>query len=603
MTQQEAYNRMIEVVKSDYRHSDYERTTKVAEWGYSMMTGENQGAHINLRLNESDAQKEQRERLYNSITGLASGQVASIFKKVRRTDGVQEMIEHDDPRQKEQLRIALAEFHGADHLREYLFDRLEYLTFFDPNAWIICERRNVQTAEGVVALVEPYPLEVSSANAIDYRMDNGRIEYLITDFPYKAMKGDKEVEMHDFYLYHTGYTLHFHEYADGEEMKPGYTQIDVLKDDNTTSRFFFAFFDTGSQEFPGDRAGCYIDPHTQGRTFWTPLHYAEKVFNDLMTDKANHDIGRTVHHYPQKYVYAPICKWEDQETGERCSNGMIEGKEGHKCPQCNGKGALYHVSDQDVVVIAYDADNPEQSLPPLSNFAFYVNLPEWLPKWMAEQIKEGVDRVFSAVFATQIDARQSPGPQTATEVVLDYEQAYAVLQPYGELYSRLFEVLGRTAAQYLELNPAGLTVMHRFPKDFKMETTGQLLEKYKQAKDAGVSMEVQGAIERDILAKMHRNDPERVANWEAFQKFMPFRDKTPEMTGFILSARSETDPDRVLYENFATIREEVQDGLDVWFYLLPFTEQKALIMQAVQAKIGQIQYASAQFQQQTQVFE
>lgn len=597
----QAYARVVEIIQSGYRHPDYDRTLEVAEWGYSMMTGEEQGQYINVRLNESEAQKEQRQRLYNSITGLASRQVASIFNKVRRTDGIQEMVEHDQSAAKDALTTALDKFYKGQHLREYLFDRLEYFTFYDPNTWIICERRNKVSDEGLTVDVESYPLEIPCHQAIDFGVDKGLVQYLVVDIPRVETHDNKQVTLHDYYLYAAGLTLHFHEYIDMGAMD-GYEPASILKPDDTTGQFLYQTFSTGSKEFPGIRAGCYADPSTQGRTFFTPLHYAEKIYNDLMIDKANADVGRTLHHYPQKYAYAPLCRYADQETGERCdgADSYFTNTKDHKCPRCRGKGVQYHLSEQDVVVISYDPDAPDQSLPPLSNFAFYVNLPDWLPKWMAEQIKASVDRVFSAVFATQVDGRANPGPQTATEVVLDYEQAYNVLQPYAELYSLAFETIVRVSADYLELNREWLTAMHRFPRDFKMETVTELLQKYKSAKDAGVSMDVLSGIERDILAKQYRNRPDLVANWAAFQNFLPFRDKTPEMVGFILSARSETDPDRVLYENFAALTGEIQTALDVWFYQIPYAEQKSLIADAVRAKIAEIQYASGQLSPQFQ---
>lgn len=598
MTQDELYTRLVEVIQSDYRRQDYDRTKAVAAWGYSMMTGEDQEQYINVRLNESEAQKEQRKRLYNSITGLASRQVASIFSKVRRTDGVTEEILHDNKAGQDALTATLDVFHKKQHLREYLFDRLEYYTFYDPNAWIICERRNQVNAEGLTVAVETYPLEIPCHQAIDFGIDNGLVAYLIVAIPRTETHDNKEVTLYDYYLYAAGLTLHFHEYIGMTEPTPGYAPVSLLKSDDSTGQYLYQAFTTGSQEFPGFRAGCYADPSTEGRTFITPLHYAEKVYNDLMIDKANADVGRTLHHYPQKYAYAPVCKYEDQQSGERCDgvNTYFTNTKDHKCPRCGGKGAQYHLSEQDIVVMSYDADAPDQTLPPLSNFAFYVTLPDWLPKWMAEQIKASIDRVFSAVFATQIDGRANPGPQTATEVVLDYEQAYNVLQPYAELYSLGFTTIVRVSADYLELKRPGLTAAHSFPRDLKMETVIELLEKYKAAKAAGVSMDVLTGIERDILAKQNRNQPDVVANWEAFQNFLPFRDKTPEMVGFILSARAETDPDRVLYENFAALTGEIQTAMDVWFYQIPYAEQKRHIAEAVRAKIVEIQYASGQIQ-------
>jgi len=360
MTQDEAYQRLSEVIRTDYRHPDYDRTIEVAEWGYSMNTGEDQAAYINVRKMESREQKEQRERLYNSITGLASRQVASIFNKVRRTDGITEEATHDSSDKADLLTDALDTFYKGQHLREYLFDRLEYFTFYDPNAWLVCERRNTTNAEGITVEVESYPLEIPCHQAIDFAIRKGITQYLVVAIPRVEMHDDKEVTLFDYYLYTAGMTVHFHEYAGREEI-PGknitlYRPLSIAKDDDTTVQILAAKYETGSLEFPGLRAGCYADPATQGRTYFTPLHYAEKVYNDLMIDKANADVGRTLHHYPQKYVYAPMCRYKDQETGERCdgADSYFKGTSDHKCPKCHGAGVQYHLSDQQNIVILQD---------------------------------------------------------------------------------------------------------------------------------------------------------------------------------------------------------------------------------------------------------
>jgi len=585
MTQEQIFDRIAYILRTDYRHKDYDRTTDVASWGFSMMTGHGQEEYINLREKESKAQKEQRARLYNSATPIAARQVSAIYNKVRRTDNIKRIAEHDNEQSETALSESLDTFYADQALSEYLYDRLEYFAFYDPNAWIICERTTQVDADGNVLAVRPYPLEVLSEQVADFGVTLGIADYLVM-FTLRevAESGDP---LYDWYGYVAGSVVHFHQ-VDGERAEmEGYDPVTILTDANRTQYYLVRTFETGATEFPGRRAGCYADAETQGRTFITPLHYAENVFSDLIRDKANHDLNKTLHHYPQKYAYAPMCKYEDMRTGERCTSGKVNDRD---CPQCHGSGALFHMSDQDVVVIAYDADNEAATLPALSNFAFYVNLPDWLPKWMAEEIDACIRRVFVSVFATQVDGREMPGPVTATEKVLDWEQVYNLLQPYAENYSLTFELMGRVSAQYLELDPAGLTVMHRFPLDFKMATVAELIDNYRVAKAAGVSMDVLTSIELDIIAKQNRNRPDLVANWEAFQLFLPFRDKSPEMIGFILSARRETDADRVLYENFAAIQSEVQQELDVWFYQVPFSEQKRLIAEAVERKRQSVQY-------------
>jgi hypothetical protein len=197
-------------IQGELKHRDYDRTIKVAEWAKKIITGKNQDDLITqFKSRESKEQKKQRVELYSALTPLAAGQILSVFRKVRRTDGIYRVADAGQGDKGKRFEKAIRKFYGRNTLDEYLFDIKERLTFYDPNAFLLVDFKVTDISNtGAVTGIQSYPVEISSAEAINYEYWNGELQWLIVE---RKRMGMKKVQVSDFYCYIAGATIHYHE--------------------------------------------------------------------------------------------------------------------------------------------------------------------------------------------------------------------------------------------------------------------------------------------------------------------------------------------------------------------------------------------------------
>lgn len=583
---QNALDITIRVIQDDFFHEHYHRTVKVAEWAYKINTGYDQeDLVVRYRARETKEEKAQRVKLYNPLTPLAANQVKAMFRKLRRTDGVKEKLAHESNDTLQKIKDSLGKYYADQDLAAFLFDKLEFLTFFDPNAFVLTEWEEVLGIDGQV-YTKPYPVEFYSHQVRDFKVNNGILEYVLAEQTRKEMVGAKEVTLSDFYLYAAGVSVHFHEISENtpfqnDQNSQGFTIEDKAK---KVRYFQGTWWVNDLVECPGIRAGAYMDPATNGATFITPLHMAEFVFADLVRDKSLLDLSKTLHVFLQKYAYGPECEHIDPASNDRCHGGWLGGDPSRVCPKCHGSGVDVHTTDQEAVILKLP--QLRENFIPLQDLTYYVQLPQWMPPWMSEQIDIVLKRVVLAVFTTEV-YDQATVAQTATEKLLNWEQIYDTLQPYGELFSRHYMKHSRLVAQYLGAW-ASFSVSHGFPPDYRMESAAEVVGLYERAKAAGMSFSVLDTLDRNLLVKLHRNDPEQVDMILAFRNFLPFRDKSQEVLAMILADLDDRDPQKVLYVNFSRIETELAFETSRTFHKLTYPEQKAKVMEKVMELIEEM---------------
>jgi len=317
--------------------------------------------------------------------------------------------------------------------------------------------------------------------------------------------------------------------------------------------------------------GYIPDEITNGRTYVSPLEAAENIYKDLINQKSEFDLTRALHTFLQKIAYAPRCEFQDEEAGH-CLNGYLSITDA-VCPSCKGTGLNVHKTTQDVIYIALPED--KDSFLPLSEFVNYVELPEWLPKWQDERIDKTEGKVFTAIFNSGIFDRATV-TATATEKRIELENVYNVLSEYGDKYSETYRHIVEMIAIYAE-NQSGLIVAHSFPKDFKLETLSELIDRRKMAIEAQAPDEVVRRIDNDIVRKQNLDNPDFLRMVQAKEKFKPFKDKISQETIFIINTLPANDYAVILWKFFDEIFLNIQEAADVPFYILPFEIQTQLV--------------------------
>jgi hypothetical protein len=592
VTIEQGIQALQDTVKFDLRHPHYNDTVELSEFLYKLVSGKEQEELItHYKMRETDEQKAQRVHLTRTMTKYASQQIMNFFGRVRRSDNRKKTVKHDNEQSLELIQAQEMNFHAGQSLEDYLFATLMSLTFMDPNSFILFERKDERGPQGEIVSTKTYPVMVLSEQTLNHHFEDGNLQWIVVRMNrhdvarIEGYEGEEleHIEREDFYLYAAGFTIELKEMSSmaGIELQPGQEWMVVdSKFSNEKKYYLQTVYNPGTTEIPVHPVGAYFSQENPA-IYTSPLEPAHEVFHDLINLKSEFDLTKALHTFLQKIQYAPPCDFEN-EYGH-CQSGYIAGQ---PCPSCKGTGVEIHKTTQDVILVKWPASKDEWI--PLEDVAHYVELPEWLPKWQAEQLEILLKRISLAVFGTEVFTAPSAGARTATEVMIEWEKVYDKLTPFAHKVSELYRAGIRHIAEYLEVRE-GLTVDHKFPYDFKFETINDLLVMLQAAKDSGASFEVQDEIERRILEKQYANTPEMMRRISAKRKFIPFRGKSVEEIAIILSSRADDDPDKVLYEGFEQIFTEIEaESPD--FYLFPYAVQKQIVLDKAEAKAREVRY-------------
>lgn len=580
-----------QTVTNEERHAGYARAIEVSKFAKMIVTGDNQGDEVwRYRRFEGEKLKEQRLRLYNSLTKYAIARPRKYWKKIDNVPGVRAAIEPDGEKKVGMLKANMDDFADHKDLYKWLVFNLEYLGVTDPNAWIIYEREDERTVEGRVTNVKVYPYIVSSANVVNYAERRGKVLWLVVMEPRLVRDRGQDKILQDFYIYEPGLTLRAREKWEDMVKEPGEVEV-VIEAKPNPRTFYVSEYQTGTTEVPAMCVGAYQDEKNSlfGYVAW--FDPAEQVLRDLIRDKSNLDVSKTLYAVPQKYEYVKPCQHDDG-TGGLCHSGWMRGgdHDGERCASCGGRGLVANfTTEQETLQLALP-DNPAEILD-LHKLYHYEQGNTDVPEWLAGQVETAEKRVLNAVFNSGIvEKATGAADKTATEVNYEMQDVYDVLEPFCVRLRLHYELAYRIGAQYMEIPNFSVSLF--IPKDKKMRTALELVEAMKTAKDAGAGWEVIRDLREQLWEKMSGDDPEKVARVRASYKWLPFDEKSPEERAMILASRAPTDFSRVLYENWAEIFEEI-DIEHPMFYQYEYSKQGEVVADKVEKWRANIQFASA----------
>lgn len=580
---EEIYFQILAETIAGARHENYGRTVAVAKFAASMVTGDDQdGEVLRYRPNEDEALKKQRKDATNTLTKYVLARPRKYWKKVGRVDGVTQTLKSDAATEERLAEIwaVMSDFSGHRSAFDWLVWRLEFLGVTDPNAAIIYERRDTFDLDGQIAKTHVYPVSVPSKNVLNFSQTSGGIDWIVVSFPRAETVGGATTFYEDFYLYAPGLILRLRE-ASPKTKQQETERVALLPKNGKSTSYYFSRIQNGTTETPAMFAGAYEDEKTNQESFTTWFDPAEHVLKDIIKTKMLLDVTTLVHAFAKRWEYVRPCK-HTTEKGERCIGGYLNGNRASVCPACSGSGSsATFTTEQQVVQLAMPASVNEVF--DLAKLAHTENLPNDVLQFLVSELERAERRVLNAVFNNDILDRPTV-EKTATEINFQYEDLYDVLRAFTSLVERHWEKIARISAQYLEI--PGLVANLRFPRDMKMKPLESLLEEYQKAKDSGAGHEVTRRILSQIYAKQNEDNPDEIARLEARENWRPFADKTPEEIAAVLSLRSDTDPDRILYENFNVIFREIDNEQVPAFHKLSYEMQKQIIAAKVSEYAG-----------------
>lgn len=576
------------IIEAGYKHDYWQDTVDIAEQAQMFMSRETEAQVDEIthyRIRESKEQKAQRIRLTNTITSVALSPVYAYFEEVKRTDGVKMEVLSRNETVTARVDELHAKYYGEKGLHEYLHGALLHFNKYDPNAWLVFER---QLSPDGLTVDELYPVEVMASEALDFGYSRtGQLQFLAFQLKRKVQKRNSRatVELSDYYLYGPGYAWHFAETHPDVESPMDYEAMNYEATAVKSKVFMVRLWENGTTEVPAIRCGAYYSGKHNRAICETPVADAYPILSDLMRDKSYLDTSKTLHTFPRLFQYVKPCEHVDEESNLLCEGGYYGGvhRNENLCKSCGGAGYIVHGGEQDVIRLIWPRGADDMI--DLEKLSHYEELPFNVVDFLRAEIEAAQKAVFMAVF-NQETVDKALTVQTATEIRIEYDKIYNKLMPFASRVAIAWEKATRVAHQYL-MDAEALADMS-YPFDFKLKNVSELTGEYAAAKAAGLSYEVLWSIQLDILRKQYRNMPQRVDEVKAFEAFRPWKGKTPEEVALIIQRRDNTDPDRVLWENWDRIVTEIRQdrGPEAPFSAIQDPAEQRRIVYAKAAEIA-----------------
>jgi len=557
-----------EIIAKDSKHKYYDRVNHVSHMATILNTGIGQEHMLtSLRKRESKEQMQQRIDITNSITQVPVAITQNYYNKVRRVAGVLKRIESEDKERLEMLENQVYNFHAHQTLEEYIHDTLSHYTFYDPNAYLLILPETIYGESGQAIDIEISHHVIPSHRIVMTSESKGNTEWvLVKTVRYITDKYNRSQEVYDYTYYTAGNVIEHIDVTEGGEIGDMGT---VKIDDGKGNERIYAMFEypNSSKTCPAISLKTYLDPQTNNKTGVTPLEPAIPLLKKLVNINSLNDLVTFLHTFPKRFVLARKC--QDPE----CDNGYYP--DGMVCGTCKGTGADHHTSEQDIVVITVPDGALANEIPNLTNFSHTEQPDIATPQYLDGKVNELIRSILLAIFNQEVYSMVEVA-KTATEKMLEYQNIYDKLQPYTERISIIFERVVKLMANYYEFE---VEVQHSFPIDYQFETEVDLISRYSTAKQAGLSQEILNSYETKILERQYRNNPYKVMLEKSLMKHKPFSDKSESAIISILTNRANNDYDKVLWENWAKVREIINREFEDFPYV---NEQRQMqIMESI----------------------
>ena len=588
ITPEQAIDRLKAVVLKGIRHEDYKRVCDLAKEYTAYFTGENiDELLIQYTPREDNDLFKQRVRVTQEVTPDIMNRLTNpMYKAARAVPTITKIwsTKEEDNSKEQNLNEAIKKFYGDESVDDYLSQRYAELNNTDPNAWIAIDFEGEYDPAKPNIKVEPYPVEVSASEAIDFAFDNNTPIYLT------ALKEVNGLQRYVTYL--TNDSIVFQEITK-DQLRTLDQDADVVwkaGENDDAKLFVITTHKHNAGKLPARRVGVKKDLKTRGRTCVPFVHSARPYLKKSIKAVSEFDLATCLHLFPQKIQYDEVCSG-DLGNNKPCKDGRTV--DGDVCKVCNGTGWKTHLSSADVIRVKLPKD--PKDMVSLENFMAYkgpgLELMEFMKKY---GLYELVNLSINAVYSSELLTPKSP-TATATEILVDLDSVYDALKLYTDGYSAMNKHIVTVLAKFRNAAD-GFIYEHKFPKDFKMKPLTQLLDDLQKANSSGASSYVKREINKDIINKMYVDKPEDVVKINVKDKFFPFVGKTESEISNIITNGLTSKFNQVLYANFEQIFSELEEENNtetVQFYLMDIKKQRELVKAKVEQYIAAIEEEAA----------
>lgn len=576
ITPEQAWPHLLGTVVGEDRHPWYDETVEHAELCRKLITGDGADSLlVQITGRESDRQKELRNRIFFPLTRSICAKGRVPYSKVTRVDGtVTDYIYEGegDNEKKKRLIKALDGFYGEENLDDYLDDRFLSLSMVDPNAFIVVEFEQFDHRR---TTAQPYPLEISSEQAVNYGKRFNKVEWLVARFDHtfvvnaKPDDSSKDDEQEgDRFVMYFGWVLDCaqvqfnkdYPQAKDIEVREGMAPIYFsTKDKSYLLSLFTPFGKRQEPEFQGIQVGYRLHPDVTQQWYVSPIYPAIPRMLSTLKTGSEHSLVMSLVAHPEVWQFLEDCEG-DTAKKESCTNGRT--RSGSKCSECGGTGKKLPQSVLDAITLKMPLDKDDYILP-LKDMKHFHSPDVAIIKALGDHVYQLEHQCLQDMFtATNVERKEAE--RTATRENIDADAQNSAVIPYARKIKTAHIKLAWVSACFVDADN-GLTVVKEIPDDLQLEPLAQKIETLTMAKTSG-SPDVLDLAEQDVVIKMLENRPADLQKWKVRRYFRPLANVSEDLRQLALTNGEITMREKVLllYENEIYGAMDQVNGFYLW---------------------------------------
>lgn len=237
----------------------------------------------------------------------------------------------------------------------------------------------------------------------------------------------------------------------------------------------------------------------------------------------------TYGNYPIYWGYEQSCDFHNDETGDYCDGGFLKNKQGHwhydsngllmPCPVCSQKRLVGAGSYIEVPVPHVDEGQPDLGQP-----VGMLAVDSESLKYNQEEEKRLRTDLITAIVGTneEITTRDALNEQ---QIKANFESQSTVLKRVKKGFEEAQKFVDDTCCR-LRYGKAFLSSSINYGTEFYLFTSDELRERYKKAKEAGMSEADLDALLQQIIETEYRHNPQMMQRMIILSDLEPYRHLT-----------------------------------------------------------------------------
>ena len=455
---------------------------------------------------------------------------------------------------------------GPKGLFPYTFERLRYWNIYDPNCFVAID---IKPFDNSKEKAKPYPVEITSDQAIDFKYDQADLLYLACLQERDGLKR--------FTLYQPIQTVVLQQITDEEKktylVLPAQDQPfpENVEDGalvNISNKFYKAIIPLPHQydKTPAVRAGYIDNPMDDGRTKLSIFHPALPFAKKLL--KTNSEVDLTT-----ALVGSPIpIRFGDKCDADGCNKGYDRAS-GAKCGTCNGTGKKVRPTSVAEEIVVEFPDSKEDLITELSNMFAYAHFPPEAAELLITRLDWCLEKSYWFLYGTELTTK-SEVAQTARFHSAAEQSKNDALWSYSKHTSFACGYISKVIASFTFV-PGGFA-QPLIPSNLRFEISYDAFDELKTARDAGASIDACAVLQMRVMDVILQDDPEALKRAKIEDQFNPFRGASEGQIIVMLNSPFVSDEKKLFYLNKSDIVSELANKNPL-FYSLTYEKQKTLI--------------------------